>query len=270
MEWLRKEADNANRMVLVLCLPFLLSAPPIDSTSPSTSVLWSLGLYPIVGKLWPVMTPIDSCSCPVRGSSGLWRMLAASIQVPQANAILLPLLMSSNPILPTCENLSTDSNNMPANQARVREVASQALPPLPLVPNHTKSSAIHNIGYVGEIHRWSNFLRFVETYVQGQRWSNRVIKYTHRVGDPEAESNLIGDETGLQGVFNHSAQSIGLEFADFKCLGNPYANTPDSIMMTTNGQLKVVGELKAPWVEEHKMSEEKKTMLRHLLAQPIK
>ncbi|KAJ5956006.1 hypothetical protein N7501_010285 [Penicillium viridicatum] len=130
---------------------------------------------------------------------------------------------------------------MPAKQARVREVASQALPPLPFGPNHTKSSAIHNIEYVGEIHRWSNFLRFVETYVHGQRWSNRVIKYTHRLlGDPEAESYLIGDET---------------EFADFKCLGNPYANTPDSIMMTTNGQLKVVGELKAPWVEEHKMSE---------------
>ncbi|OQD60011.1 hypothetical protein PENPOL_c033G07087 [Penicillium polonicum] len=173
-----------------------------------------------------------------------------------------------------------DSDNMPAKQARVREVASQALPPLPLGPNHTKSNAIHNIRYVGEIHRWSNFLRFVQTYVQGQRWSNRVIKYTHRLGDPEVESNLIGDETGLQGVFNHSvgfivgkilkAQSIGLEFADFKCLGNPDANTPDSIMMTTNGQLKVVGELKAPWVEEHKMSEEKKTMLRHLLAQPIK
>lgn len=208
-----------------------------------------------------MMTPIDSCSCPVRGSSGLWCMLAASIQVPQANAILSPLLMSSNPILPTYENLSTDSDNMPAKQARVREVASQALPPLLLVPNHTKSSAIHNIEYVGEIHRWSNFLRFVQTYVQGQRRSNRVIKYTHRLGDPEAESNLIGDETGLQGVFNHSvgfivgkilkAQSIGLEFADFKCLGNPYANTPDSIMVTTNGQLKVIGELKAPWVEGH-------------------
>lgn len=151
--------------VLVLCLPFLLSAPPIDSTSPSTSVLWSLGLYAMVGKLWPMMTPIESCSCPVRGSSGLWRMLAASIQVQQTNVILLPLLMSSNPILPTSDNLSTDSDNMPAKQARVREISSQALPPPPLGPNHTKSNAIHNIRYVGEIHRWSNFLRFVQTYV---------------------------------------------------------------------------------------------------------
>ncbi|KAJ5515625.1 hypothetical protein N7527_007185 [Penicillium freii] len=147
---------------------------------------------------------------------------------------------------------------MPAKQAHVREVASQAFLLLPLGPNHTKSNAIHNIKYVGEIHRWSNFLRFVETY------SNKVIKYTYLLGDPEAESNLIGDETVCK------AQSIGLEFADFKCLGNPYANTPDSIILTTNGKLNVIGELKAPWVEEHKMSEEKKTMLRHLLAQPIK
>ncbi|KAJ5919737.1 hypothetical protein N7454_009572 [Penicillium verhagenii] len=68
------------------------------------------------------------------------------------------------------------------------------------------------------------------------------------------------------------AQSIDLEFADFKCLGNPYANTPDSILMTKNAQLKVVGELKVPWVYEHEMSEayEEETMLRHLLAQPIK
>jgi hypothetical protein len=171
---------------------------------------------------------------------------------------------------------------MPAKQARVRAVASQALPPLPLGPNHTKSNALHDIEFVGELHSWSNFLRFVETYVQDQRWSNKVIKYTHGLGDPEAESQLIGDETGLQGVFNHSvgfmvgkilnAQSIDLEFADFKCLGNPYANTPDSILMTKNAQLKVVEELKVPWMYEHEMSEayEEEIMLRHLLAQPIK
>ncbi|KAJ5781628.1 uncharacterized protein N7518_010111 [Penicillium psychrosexuale] len=171
---------------------------------------------------------------------------------------------------------------MPAKQARVREVASQALPPLPLGPNHTESNALHTIEFVGELHRWSNFLRFVETHVQGQRWSTKFLKYTHGLGDPEAESQLIGDETGLQGVFNHSvgfmvgkilkAQSIDLEFADFKCLGSHYANTPDSILMTKNAQLKVVGELKVPWVNEHKMSQayEEESMLCHLLAQPIK
>jgi hypothetical protein len=45
---------------------------------------------------------------------------------------------------------------------------------------------------------------FVETSVQSQTWSNKVIKYTHRLGNTEPESQLIGDETGRQGVFNHS------------------------------------------------------------------
>lgn len=72
---------------------------------------------------------------------------------------------------------------MPARQARVREVASQALPPLSLGPKHSKSNALHDIEFVGELHHWSNFLRFVEIYVQGQKWSNKVIKYTRGLGD---------------------------------------------------------------------------------------
>ncbi|KAJ5968738.1 hypothetical protein N7501_004986 [Penicillium viridicatum] len=170
---------------------------------------------------------------------------------------------------------------MPAKQARVREVAAQALPPLPQGRNHTKSNALHDIEYVGELRHWFDFLRFVEGYTQGQRWSNKVIKYTSRSGDHEAESHLIGDETGLQGLFNHSvgfivgkileAQSINLQFADFKCLGHPYSNTPDSILMTSSAQLRIVGELKVPWVPAHEMSEAytDETMLRYLLAQPI-
>lgn len=40
------------------------------------------------------------------------------------------------------------------------------------------------------------------------------------------------------------AQSIDLKFVDSKCLGSPYANTPDNILMTKNTQLKVIRELK--------------------------
>jgi hypothetical protein len=174
---------------------------------------------------------------------------------------------------------------MPAKQARVREVAAQALPPVPLGPHHTTSSALHDLYFVGELHPWPNFLRSVETCIQDQRWSNKVIKYTDKSGNPEAESQLIGDETGLQGLFNHSvgfivgkileAQSIHLKFSDFKCLGNPYAKTPDSVMITTNAttpELNVVGELKVRWVDAHSLkgAYEDEYVLRRLLAQPIK
>jgi hypothetical protein len=68
------------------------------------------------------------------------------------------------------------------------------------------------------------------------------------------------------------ALSIDLEFADFKCLGRSYANTPDSILMTKNAQLKVVGEIKVFCVDEHDMTEayNDETCIRHLLAQPIR
>ncbi|KNG80843.1 hypothetical protein ANOM_010421 [Aspergillus nomiae NRRL 13137] len=109
---------------------------------------------------------------------------------------------------------------MSIKQARARKVASQALPQFSLGPNHIKSNALHDIEF--------------------------VIKYTHGLGDPEAESQLIGDKTGLQGVFNHS---VGF--------------------MT---QLKVVGELKTPWVYEYEARKayEEEAMPRHLHAQPIK
>ncbi|KAB8259514.1 hypothetical protein BDV32DRAFT_150398 [Aspergillus pseudonomiae] len=136
-------------------------------------------------------------------------------------------------ILNSLSILSTELDNILIKQARARKVAFQVLPLFSLGPNHTKSNALYDIEF---------------------RWSNKVIKYTHGLGDPEAESHLTGDETGLWGVFNHSvafmvgkvpkAQSIDLKFADSKCLGSPYANTPDNILMTKNTQLKVIRELK--------------------------
>ncbi|KAJ5124341.1 uncharacterized protein N7515_008166 [Penicillium bovifimosum] len=114
---------------------------------------------------------------------------------------------------------------MPVKQARMREMASQALSPFPLGPNNTKSNAFHDI----------------ENAHGPEQQSHKVHPRTRR---PEADSHLIGDETGLQGVFNRSmgyivgtvlkAQSLDEEFADFKCLGNTYANTPDSILVASS------------------------------------
>lgn len=45
-----------------------------------------------------------------------------------------------------------------------------------------------------------------------------------------------------------------------------------SILMTGNAELKVIGELKAHWVREHRFRKayEEESPLRHLLAQPLK
>ncbi|KAI2788343.1 hypothetical protein POX_e06357 [Penicillium oxalicum] len=173
---------------------------------------------------------------------------------------------------------------MPPKQVRAREMASQAIPPVPIGPHQTTSNALHRIKFLGELHRWPNFFRGIESYIQSTRWSTKAIKYTHTSGNPEAESHLIVDEAGLQGLFNHSigylvgkileVQSIDLQFADFRCLGSQYAKTPDSILMTTNTatpELKMLGELKVWWIEEHDLVEAygNESALRRLLAQPI-
>lgn len=82
---------------------------------------------------------------------------------------------------------------------------------------------------------------------QTSRWSSRVIQYTDVLGNPKAESQLIGHETGLQGIFMGNPEgpvdSFGVRGL-LSALETPYQNTPDSILMTGNYELKVVGELK--------------------------
>lgn len=40
-------------------------------------------------------------------------------------------------------------------------------------------------------------------------------------------------------------------FPDFKCISSIYSGTPDVILKDDNHALKIVGELKVPWVTEH-------------------
>lgn len=67
------------------------------------------------------------------------------------------------------------------------------------------------------------------------------------------------------------ALSIDAHFADFKCLGSTYHNTPDVILKTSQNELMVIGELKSPWITEHKIGSAylDEALLRTLLAQPL-
>jgi hypothetical protein len=159
-----------------------------------------------------------------------------------------------------------------------KQATRSSLPSLLVSKQHTESSALHQLYYQGPLHRWSNFLRAVESADNNQRWSQRVIKYIERL---DQEIFELGDEHGLQARFSQSlgsvlghvfsAQSIDLKFADFKSLGISYTGIPDVILKDSSNKLQVVGELKAPWVEQHKMSAamDNESMIRTLLAQPI-
>ncbi|GAB1208341.1 hypothetical protein APSETT445_007089 [Aspergillus pseudonomiae] len=100
--------------------------------------------------------------------------------------------------------------------------------------------------------------------------------------DPYSYGNVeIGDEHGMQGRFHKyfgdvlnaifESQSKGIRFADFKTVQATYSGIPDVILKDRNHQLKVVGELKVPWVSDHnidgKLDEDWE--LRRILAQPI-
>ncbi|CEJ55195.1 hypothetical protein PMG11_01464 [Penicillium brasilianum] len=162
-------------------------------------------------------------------------------------------------------------------KTHAKEATAANLPPLLVGQHHTESSALHSLYFLGPLSRWSNFLRAVEATSNTQTWSPRVIKYTQRLDE---EAVQVGDEHGVQGRFQQSlgslmghvfkAQSIDLHFADFKCLGSSYTDVPDVILKNSNNELKVIGELKAPWIEQHKLGGfYNEDELRQLLAQPI-
>jgi hypothetical protein len=95
----------------------------------------------------------------------------------------------------------------------------------------------------------------------------------------------VGDEHGVQGRFQQAigealgavleAMLVPVFFADFKSSGSTYTNTPDVVALRSVGNdttIKVVGELKVPWVWRHNLqtASEDITRLRVLVAQPLR
>ncbi|CAG8011589.1 unnamed protein product [Penicillium salamii] len=141
-------------------------------------------------------------------------------------------------------------------QIWAREAVKEALLPLPRTGFHTNANALHLVLYKGELHHWPDF-RHVRTAMNGQQWSNRVIKLNLDTRDLDQNKVFVGDEAGVQGRFQEAigqtlgkvfeAQGLDIQFADFKCLPNLGNKVPDCTMKTSTNELKLVGELKVPW-----------------------
>ncbi|CAG7967798.1 unnamed protein product [Penicillium salamii] len=148
-------------------------------------------------------------------------------------------------------------------QIRVREAVKEALPLLLTTGFHTISSALHPLVFKGEVDYWPDFCQEVRAAMNGHRWSNSVIKYTLATRDLDQNKVFVGDEAGVQGRFQEAigqtlgkvfeAQGLDIQFADFKCLPNLGNRVPDFIMKTSTNELKLVGELKVPWVSDHRI-----------------
>ncbi|KAJ5468653.1 hypothetical protein N7475_006405 [Penicillium sp. IBT 31633x] len=101
----------------------------------------------------------------------------------------------------------------------------------------------------------------------------------------EPDRVLIGNEHGLQGRFQQAighalgkaleTSSINIYFGDLKCSGSTYQNIPDIVgLQDVNGttQVKLVGELKVPWVDDHELlaAVASQSNLRCKIAQPLR
>ncbi|KAF7169569.1 hypothetical protein CNMCM6106_004459 [Aspergillus hiratsukae] len=96
---------------------------------------------------------------------------------------------------------------------------------------HTRSNALHKIHFAGNLQPWPGFLNAVQGCHEDHTWQQRTLGYTLQAWDP----------------YRHG------RFADFKCIPSTYSGTPDVIVKDSNHALKIVGELKAPWIIEHRI-----------------
>ncbi|KAJ5192188.1 hypothetical protein N7449_008330 [Penicillium cf. viridicatum] len=169
---------------------------------------------------------------------------------------------------------------------RPRDIAISPLPDLLVSDNRTKSSALHKIRFVGPLLPWTGFTTAVENAYNTQQWSNRVIQISIKARNLADEKVFVGDEAGVYARFQQAAgqvlgavfeaQSINIALGDFKSTGLAYSKTPDVVILSLPDlqnnnaqQLRVVGEVKVPWLLEHRLDLCATNLLREVLAQPI-
>lgn len=163
-----------------------------------------------------------------------------------------------------------------------KKLVESAAPDVETGPYHTTSSALHDIYFTGRLQEWPGFLSAVQSAHENNAWYNEVLGLKLQTKDPYTYGNVeVGDEHGLQGRFHKyfgdvmnsifKSQSKGILFADFKCVQSTLSGTPDVILKDHNHVLRVVGELKVPWVQEHHIAArlDNEVDLRKILAQPI-
>ncbi|KAJ5423709.1 hypothetical protein N7491_008925 [Penicillium cf. griseofulvum] len=93
-----------------------------------------------------------------------------------------------------------------------------------------------------------------------------IIDHTLKGRDIHCEQIYVADEMGVQGWFQQpvghvlgsvcEAQHQDIRFGDFKSADRNYHKTADVAIVsrTIPTSLPAVGELKVPWVEDHKLN----------------
>jgi hypothetical protein len=159
---------------------------------------------------------------------------------------------------------------MPSGVAqRALAVAQAPLPDVLVGSHHTKSSALHNIRFVGTLRIWTNFENDVQSFCSGINWA----QYTHvltQKGKTSKPWNLdqdqtdAGDEAAVQGKFRAhlgdpvtaicSVTGRNAQVTDFKATNAvPIGRLTPNLAIKVGNTLAGVGEAKVFWVEEHSL-----------------
>ncbi|KAJ5185316.1 hypothetical protein N7472_010156 [Penicillium cf. griseofulvum] len=155
---------------------------------------------------------------------------------------------------------------------RAKKTVEERIPALLVGPSHTMSCALHSVWYEGPLHEWTTFEQDATAEFQQHAWERHNSTITIRpVGQlgPHNIANVqlfIGDEKGLQGRFNQNvchvmsavfgSQGLNLRFGDFKSTNSTGRRIPDVVMMNQVHEVKVAGELKTQWVDQHNLNDD--------------
>jgi hypothetical protein len=150
-----------------------------------------------------------------------------------------------------------------------REVVRAALPDLITGPGKTTHPALHMIWFRGRSERWQTFEQDAMQHFQQTDWNRHRRVLTYRPANSPSPASIArehficGDEAGVQGRFNQHigqvmsavsvAMGIDLAFADYKANTSRTVDSkvPDIICMTRSGGLRIIGEIKTPWIKAH-------------------
>lgn len=173
---------------------------------------------------------------------------------------------------------------MPSGVAqRPLAVAQAPLPDVLVGNHHTKSSALHNIHFVGTISPWTNFENDVHSFCAGINWAQytHVLTYKGKTSKPwnlDQDQTDTGDEAALQGKFRaHLGEPVTAictvtgrhaQVTDFRATDVvPIDRSTPDLAIKVGDTLAGVGKAKVFWVRDHHLGHAsgKILHLRHVL-----
>ena len=148
-------------------------------------------------------------------------------------------------------------------------VVKSPIPDLRIGPYKTESHALHDQVFMGRVIDWESFEAEAMSFCQQTDWNavKRVIAY--KPGPNISKSHtffehfVCADDIGVQGRLNHHVgqvltsickeTGVDISFGTYKASKDRSVSSgiPDIVGLSGAWNLRIVGEVKTPWVELH-------------------